>query len=116
MIRTNGVSHVELAVDDIDRAIQFYSDVFGFEVVQLSNGNAVLRTPGAPGSLALQQAGGPNPLHIARFGLSLIDPADLDAAISLALSNGGSLICRTDHPLGGGTATISDPAGHWITL
>lgn len=116
MIRTRGVSHIELAVDHIDRAIHFYSNVFGFEVVHRNNHHAVLRTPGAPGSLALQQVGQKETAQRVRFGLSLVEPGDLDAAISLALENGGLVITRTDHPVGGSTAVIADPTGHRITL
>lgn len=122
MIRTRGLSHIELPVDgsdDVERAVRFYGDVFGFEVVARSDDGALLQVPGRPGSIAVSRAGdgcsgrSPGTTH---FGLTLSDPHELDAAVRLAITHGATLLTRTDHPLGGATATLTDPAGHHITL
>jgi catechol 2,3-dioxygenase-like lactoylglutathione lyase family enzyme len=121
MIRTRGLSHIELRVGDaadVERALRFYGDVFGFEVVARSDGGALLQVPGGLGSIAVEREGdgdGP-PAGATHFGLVLSDPHELDAAVRLAVAHGGALIARTDHALGGATAILTDPAGHRITL
>ena len=122
MIRTRGLSHVELrvgAADDVERTVRFYRDVFGFEVVARSDDRVLLQVPGGVGSIAVEPAGaggGDPPGGPTHFGLVLSDPRELDAAVDLAIDHGGTLIARTDHALGGTTAILTDPAGHRITL
>jgi len=129
MIRTRGLSHIELRVgdiDDVERTVRFYGDVFGFEVVARSDDRALLQVPGGLGSIAVAVAAAvadavdragdhPSP-GATHFGLVLSDPRELDAAVHLAVAHGGTLIARTDHALGGATALVADPAGHHITL
>jgi catechol 2,3-dioxygenase-like lactoylglutathione lyase family enzyme len=122
MIKTRGLSHVELRVgdvDDVERTVRFYGEVFGFEVVARSADSALLQVPGGLGSLAVGLSSGGDddrPAGATHFGLVLSDPRELDAAVHLALAHGGTLVARTDHALGGATATLTDPAGHHITL
>jgi catechol 2,3-dioxygenase-like lactoylglutathione lyase family enzyme len=127
MIRTRGLSHIELRVgdvDDVERTVRFYGDVFGFEVVARSADRALLQVPGGLGSLAVELADGAGagddgdhlPAGVVHFGFVLSDPRELDAAVHLAVAHGGTLVARTDHALGGTTVTLADPAGHRITL
>jgi catechol 2,3-dioxygenase-like lactoylglutathione lyase family enzyme len=119
MIRIQGISHVELPVrdtGDIDRAVRFYGDVFGFEVVVRGGDRVLLQTPAGSGSIALRLAGEVDPLSAAQFGLGLADPGELDAALRLVVACGGLLVERTDHAVGGTTAVVADPSGHRITL
>jgi catechol 2,3-dioxygenase-like lactoylglutathione lyase family enzyme len=116
MIRTRGISHVELPVRDVERAARFYGDVFGFEVVVTHEGGARLQTPGGHGSITLQASVEADAVGGAHFGLVLSDPAERDAAVRLAVACGGTLVEWTDHPVGGSTAVVADPSGHRITL
>jgi catechol 2,3-dioxygenase-like lactoylglutathione lyase family enzyme len=116
VIRTRGLSHVELAVRDIAGAIRFYADVFGFEVVRWRDRWALLQSPAGPGSLALEEVDPGEGYHVARFGLDLVDPLDLDAALHLAQANGGTVLERVEHPVGGASAVVTDPFGHRIAL
>jgi catechol 2,3-dioxygenase-like lactoylglutathione lyase family enzyme len=116
MIRTGGLSHVELAVCDVERAVRFYGDVFGFEVVARHGDGVLLQVPGGLGSIAVEPAQDSRTAGATRFGLVLSNRGELDAAVRLAIAHGGSLVERTDHPVGGATAVIADPAGHRITL
>jgi catechol 2,3-dioxygenase-like lactoylglutathione lyase family enzyme len=119
MIRTEGISHVELPVrdpGDMERAVRFYGDVFGFEVVVRGADRVLLQAPTGHGSIALQLAEDVEPLSAAQFGLALADPSELDAALRLAVSCGGLLVERTDHAVGGTTAVVTDPSGHRIRL
>jgi catechol 2,3-dioxygenase-like lactoylglutathione lyase family enzyme len=116
MIRTQGISHVELPVRDIDRAVRFYGDVFGFEVVVRRGDRVLLQAPAGRGSIALRLAAALEPVPAAQFGLALSDPAEVDTALRLVVARGGVLVERTEHPVGGTTVVVADPSGHQITL
>jgi catechol 2,3-dioxygenase len=58
------IGHVHLKVSDIDRALAFYRDVLGFEVMQLWNGAAFISAGGYHHHIGLntwQSKGGPPP-------------------------------------------------------
>jgi len=116
MIRTQGVSHVRLAVQDLDRTIEFYGDTFGFELVRRRDLRARLQIPTGGGWLDLEEVEPAAPVRTASFGLALVDPADLEAAIELAVAGGGQLLRRARHVVGGASAEIADPDGHRIAL
>ena len=114
MIRTRGLSSIELPVDDVDEAIRFYADVFGFEVTVRRPGGASMQSPGGGGTVVLTGAAGP--ITPTRFGLELTDPDDLDPALRLAVSAGGRVVERRSVATGGAVAVVADPFGHLVTL
>src|SRR5262249_40336984 len=85
MIRTRGVSPARLAASDLDLAIRFYGEVFGFEVVHRADSHAVLQSPFGHGSVLLTQVSSEWAACPA-FGLDLVDPAEVDAAVLLAVA------------------------------
>jgi len=116
MVRTRGVFHLELTVTDLDAAIAFYGNVFGFEVVRRGNVHALLQTPGTQGTLALEKVTSPERERRTHFGLALVDPDDLEPVLALTVAHGGRIISRVEHALGGASASIADPHGHRIAL
>lgn len=91
MVRTFGLTHVALAVRDVERSSRFYQSVFGAIEVYRDAGCAQLQTPGARDVLVLEKAseragaaGG-----IAHFGFRLVSPEDIDAARRAVESAGG---------------------------
>ena len=57
MIKTQGLTHIHLAVRDIQRSLAFYSEVFGMEVRFWDGPSMVfLGTPGAQDTFTLRQA------------------------------------------------------------
>ena len=91
MVRTFGLTHVALAVRDVERSSRFYQSVFGAIEVYRDAGFAQLQTPGARDVLVLEKAseragaaGG-----IAHFGFRLVAPEDIDAARRAVESAGG---------------------------
>ncbi len=82
MVKTFGLTHVAMAVRDVERASAFYRQVLGAVEVHKQDGFVQLQTPGTRDVLVLEQqpdragrAGG-----IAHFGFRLQDPKDIDAA------------------------------------
>ena len=58
MVRTRGLTHVALAVDDVDRSLQFYRDVFGVVEIYRSPGFVQAQTPGSFDVLVFQARSG----------------------------------------------------------
>jgi len=120
VIRTEGLTHVHLIVEDLDRSLQFYGEVFGMEE-QFRDGPTMvfLRTPGATDSITLN--GQPGDPRIGRggvdhFGFRLLDKADLDEAVREVEAAGGRLVERGEHAPGVPYAYVADPDGYLIEL
>lgn len=130
MIRTRGLSHINLNVGDIERSVRFYREVFGLEVLHDYEGpmgphpwgsQVVLSTPGACDLIAITHVPGDpvGPAGINHFGFNLIDDADIDEAIAAAERAGGTLVRRGSAEIDGIVerfAYVSDPDGYVIEL
>jgi catechol 2,3-dioxygenase-like lactoylglutathione lyase family enzyme len=93
MVPTFGLTHIALAVRDVDRSSRFYQAVFGAIEVYRQDGFAQLQTPGARDVLVLEEApqrAGPGG-GVTHFGFRLISPEDIDAARA-AVENAGGLV------------------------
>ena len=114
-IRTAGVGHVHLLVDDVERAVAFYRDVFGAEeelrvgeqlVFMRLGGDEIVGLDGRP-----EEENAP-----AHFGLDLAEGEDLDAALAEVESAGGAVVERGEHAEGLHYAYVADPDGNVIEL
>lgn len=118
MIKTQGLTHIHLAVRDLPRAVAFYEGVFGMERdASRSNDTMVfLRTPGAQDTLTLRLAAAGEAVGsgggVDHFGFRLQDRADLDEAIHQIEAAGGKLIERGEHAPGVPYAYVADPEGY----
>src|ERR1700704_6526214 len=76
MEKTYGLTHVALAVRDVDRASAFYRSVFGAVEVYRQNGFVQLQTPGARDVIVLEKKakGAGKSGGIAHFGFRLRKP------------------------------------------
>jgi catechol 2,3-dioxygenase-like lactoylglutathione lyase family enzyme len=114
-IRTAGLDHVHLYVQDVEAALAFYGRAFGAEeqfrvggrlvFVRLSGGEVV----GLDGRPEDQR----NPVHV---GLRLTEDEDLEAAIDEVLRAGGALLERGEHAPGVPFAYVADPDGNVLEL
>jgi catechol 2,3-dioxygenase-like lactoylglutathione lyase family enzyme len=119
MIRTQGLTHINLLVADIGRAKRFYEQAFGLEEMFWDGPKLVfLRTPGASDTITLQekpdQAGITG--SIDHFGFRLVDRSELDLAVTEVINAGGTLVERGEHEPGRPYAYVADPDGHIIEL
>jgi len=93
MVRTFGLTHIALHVNDVDRAFAFYESVFGMVAVYRRDDFLQAQTPGARDVLVFEQ-GTHEPRHtgsIAHFGFRLADPNDITAAARAVTDAGGSI-------------------------
>jgi lactoylglutathione lyase len=120
MIATEGLTHVQLVVDDVRRSLAFYQRVFGMEVQFWAGDDMVfIRTPGARDTITLNQSdvsragrqGG-----VDHIGFRLRDKTHLDQAIREVVDAGGHLVERGEHAPGQQFAYVADPDGYIIEL
>ncbi len=118
MIKTFGLTHVAVAVRDVDRASAFYRKVFGAVVVYKQDGFVQLQTPGTRDVLVFEKqpkragkAGG-----IAHFGFRLQNPGDIDAAARAVKKAGGKIKKQGEFVPGEPYLFATDPDGYEIEI
>jgi catechol 2,3-dioxygenase-like lactoylglutathione lyase family enzyme len=93
MVQTFGLTHVALAVGNVDRSSRFYQRVFGAVEVYRQPGFAQLQTPGTYDVLVLEEAperAGPGG-GLAHFGFRLRAPGDIAEARAAVEAAGGRI-------------------------
>jgi catechol 2,3-dioxygenase-like lactoylglutathione lyase family enzyme len=116
VIRTSGLDHIHLHVDDVQRSLAFYATVFGAEEsFRVGEALVFLRLPGVDSVIALdgRPEGERNPTHV---GLRLAKGEDRDAAVHEVEEAGGSVIERGEHAPGVHYAYVADPDGNVLEL
>ncbi len=118
MIKTYGLTHVALAVRDVDRAAKFYRSVFGAVQVYRHDGFVQLQTPGSRDVIVLEQstkhAG--KSAGIAHFGFRLQDPKDIHAAARAVKRAGGKVKDQGEFVPGEPYLFATDPDGYEIEI
>jgi catechol 2,3-dioxygenase-like lactoylglutathione lyase family enzyme len=118
MVPTFGLTHVALAVRDVERSSRFYRDVFGAMEVYRQRGFAQLQTPGARDVLVLEEdpdRAGPGG-GIAHFGFRLRSPADIGAARRAVEAAGGRVREQGEFVPGEPYLFALDPDGYEIEI
>ena len=118
MVKTYGLTHVALAVRDVDRASAFYRSVFGAVEVYRQNGFVQLQTPGARDVIVLEQKskGAGKSGGIAHFGFRLQRPKDIDAAARAVKKAGGMVKDQGEFVPGEPYLFATDPDGYELEI
>ena len=118
MVRTYGLTHIALAVADVERSFRFYEAVFGMAAVYRSDGFIQAQTPGSRDVLVFEEtrtrpagSGG-----IAHFGFRLVDPNDIDQAVCAVAAAGGEILSRGEFCPGEPYVFCRDPDGYEIEI
>jgi catechol 2,3-dioxygenase-like lactoylglutathione lyase family enzyme len=118
MVRTLGLTHIAIAVRDLDRAFRFYEQAFGVREVYRDAGQIQFNTPGSNDVFVLEhdparagEAGG-----ISHFGFRLVAPDDIDAAVEEVVAAGATLVERGEFTAGEPYAFVTDPDGYSIEI
>jgi len=118
MVRTHGLTHLALAVNDPERSLAFYRAAFGVREYFRDAGTIQVQGPGPHDVLAFEhrpaQAGMQG--GIIHFGFRLERASDIDAAVSAVTAAGGTLIRRGEFAPGLPYAYVRDPDGYEIEL
>jgi catechol 2,3-dioxygenase-like lactoylglutathione lyase family enzyme len=93
MIRTYGLTHVALAVRDVNASSRFYRSILGAAEIFNDGVFVQLQTHGSRDVLVLEanvaQAGKAG--AVMHFGFRLVDPGDIQAAIDAVIAAGGTV-------------------------
>ena len=121
MIKSQGLTHIQIAVSDLERSMKFYCDIFGMQVrFWVGPSMVFFNTPGSADTVTLRQVEEGQPVGpgggIAHFGFRLQNKDDLETAIKEVVEAGGLLIDRGEHQPGLPYAYVSDPDGYVIEL
>jgi catechol 2,3-dioxygenase-like lactoylglutathione lyase family enzyme len=117
-ISTYGLTHISLAVRDPERALRFYEQVFGVKEYYRDANTIQVLGPGPHDVLAFEknESMSGTPGGIAHFGFRLVRPKDLDAAVELVKSAGGTIKEQGEFAPGFPFAFVKDPDGYEIEI
>jgi catechol 2,3-dioxygenase-like lactoylglutathione lyase family enzyme len=71
-VKVYGINHVAIEVDDVEKAVAFYQDVFGLEKLDEGEGDAFFKL-GEHQFLAMFEVDHPSPSRTRHFGLMVRD-------------------------------------------
>ena len=118
MVQTYGLTHINLAVRDLGRALRFYEQVFGLR--EYGRGEGLVHTQASGRHDILTFAEDPTKAGlnggVTHFGFRLVDPGDIDSAIAEVERAGGRLLRRGEFAPGLPYAYIADPDGYEIEI
>jgi catechol 2,3-dioxygenase-like lactoylglutathione lyase family enzyme len=120
MIKTMGLTHLGLAVRDLERSLRFYEEVFGARVLHRSQASAEINTPGAHDIITLVQETGDDigalGGGLSHFGFRRTSPDDIDAAVEAIEMAGGTITERGEFVPGEPYVFARDPDGYAIEV
>jgi catechol 2,3-dioxygenase-like lactoylglutathione lyase family enzyme len=119
MIKTLGLTHLALAVRDLDRAIAFYQRAFGARILFRSDAKVEVSTGGSndvislelSDSAAIGSGGG-----IGHFGFRLARPEDIAGAATEIEAAGGVMVSEGEFAPGEPYLFARDPDGYTIEI
>ena len=118
MVHTYGLTHVAVAVRNLDQTREFYAQVLGAMVVFEDAGFLQMQTPGSRDVLVFEKnadragrAGG-----VLHFGFRLKEAADIEAARAAVRNAGGTITETGEFVPGEPYLFATDPDGYTIEI
>jgi catechol-2,3-dioxygenase len=121
MIQTFGVSHIQIAVKDLERSANFYQKLFGMKELRRMENVMMLQTPGSSEVFTINQDTDHQEIGhmggIAHFGFRLREPMDMQEIIRAA-SNLGAIptVHGGSEEKGRLYAFVKDPDGYELEI
>ena len=117
--KTYGLTHLAIAVHNIERTMKFYHDVFDMQTMYHENGFIQLTTPGCNDILVFEekkdcpigQTGG-----IEHFGFRLKNPADIDVITEKVILAGGIIVDKGEFVPGSPFVFFKDLDGYVVEV
>ncbi len=118
MVPTYGLAHIELAVADPERSLQFYMSAFGVREYFRDEDQIQVQGPGPHDVIAFvrapERAG--QVAGIGHFGFRLLSPGDIELAVQSVLAAGGRIVRRGEFAPGFPFVYAADPDGYEIEI
>ena len=116
--KTYGLTHIAIAVKDLDQTLAFYQKVFEVRVMYHKDDFLQVTTPGANDIIVFEKkkadygkTGG-----IAHFGFRLRDAKDIDEMAKRIKSAGGTIIDKGEFVPGEPYIFFKDPDGYEVEI
>jgi len=116
--KTYGLTHIAIAVKDLDQSLAFYQKVFEVKVMYHKGDFLQVTTPGANDIIVFEKkkadygkTGG-----IAHFGFRLRDAKDIDEMAKRIKSAGGTIIDKGEFVPGEPYVFFKDPDGYEVEI
>jgi catechol 2,3-dioxygenase-like lactoylglutathione lyase family enzyme len=118
MIPTHGLTHVALAVRDVDAAARFYCELLGAVVVYRQPTFVQIQTPGSRDVIVFEQDEARAAVRggVMHFGFRLTDPAHLEDAAREVERAGGRILSTGEFCPGEPYLFAEDPEGYEFEL
>src|SRR5256714_8996503 len=107
MIKTFGLRHIQINVQDAARALAFYAELFGAEEQFRAGDDTIFASiPGGGDLLTLHQPSASEPLYgrdrggLVHFGFALPEGIDMNDAERQVIAAGGNDLPRGEHEPG----------------
>jgi catechol 2,3-dioxygenase-like lactoylglutathione lyase family enzyme len=118
VVKTYGLTHVAVAVRDLDRTEAFYASILGAKVVYRDAGFLQMQTPGSRDVLVFEKharkagkAGG-----VLHFGFRLTKERDIEVARAAVTAAGGKITSTGEFVPGEPYLFAEDPDGYTIEI
>ena len=118
MVKTYGLTHLALAVRDVERSLRFYEQVFGVEAYFREEGCIHVKTPGCQDVITFNQDASAAGTRggVIHFGFRLQSPDDIDEAIREVERAGGKVLRWGEFSPGFPYAYVADPDGYEVEI
>lgn len=115
---TYGLTHIAVAVKDLQRTKKFYQHVFNMQVMYEEDDFLQLTTPGTNDILVFQQMEAPygQTGGIAHFGFRLKNPGDIGKMASRISEAGGTIMDRGEFVPGSPYVFFKDRDGYAVEV
>src|SRR5258708_28055317 len=118
MVKTYGLTHFALAVQDPRRSLQFYQQILGVVAVYETDDFIQAQTPGSRDALVFERKpamAGPGG-GVIHFGFRLRDPADIASAAAAVEKAGGAILSQGEFCPGEPYVFFRDPDGYEVEI
>ena len=122
MIKTFGLRHIQIKVNDAERALAFYAELFGAKEQFRAGDTIFVSVPGGGDLLTLHQPAASEPLYgrdrggLVHFGFALPEGADMKDAERQVVAAGGTNVRRGEHEPGKPFLYFHDLDGYEVEL
>lgn len=121
--KTYGLTHIAIAVKDLDQTLAFYQQVLEVEVMYHENDFLQVTTPGANDIIVFEKKKGAHDNcrvgetgGIAHFGFRLRERGDIDEMARRVRSAGGTIIEQGEFVPGEPYIFFKDPNGYKVEI